>query len=250
MRRRFQSFWHRGPLSPYERFCLRSFIDYGHEFDLYTYDTTLTVPVGVRVCDASKLMNRNEVFTYQAGFGKGSPAAFANLFRYRLLVEKGGWWVDSDVVCLTEHIPIVSEFFALEEVDRVNNAILYFEPGHPVMLRCLDDARKLGRTIRWGETGPLLLTQVLKELGCFNRAFTSSVCYPIHYNQAIDVLRPAAAAALALQIKRSLFLHLWNAKLISCGIRKIYLPPRGSLLRGLVEEHPVSGWMGEYDEWP
>src|SRR5262245_33272183 len=34
-----QSFWYGGPLSPYELFCLRSFIDWGHAVDLYSYDT-------------------------------------------------------------------------------------------------------------------------------------------------------------------------------------------------------------------
>jgi len=31
-------------------------------------------------------------------------------------------------------------------------------------------------------------------------------------------------------------------------VRKSYLPPRGSVLRRLVEQHQVDGWTGEYDE--
>src|SRR5262249_54280435 len=45
--------------------------------------------------------SQDKVFVYQAeGFGKGSPSAFSNYFRYKLLAEKGGWWIDTDVVRL------------------------------------------------------------------------------------------------------------------------------------------------------
>jgi len=40
-RHTFQSFWHGGALSPYELFCLKSFIDCGYAVDLYTYDLKL-----------------------------------------------------------------------------------------------------------------------------------------------------------------------------------------------------------------
>jgi hypothetical protein len=246
---KFQSFWYGGPLSPYESLCLKSFIDCGHAFDLYTYDPSLAVPAGVRVRDASELIDRSEVFVYQAeGFGKGSPSAFSNLFRSKLMVEKGGWWSDTDVVCLTDRIPAVTEFFARQDADLVAWGIMYFEPRHPVMRQCLDQAKKLGRTVKWGDSGPVLLTRVLKECGLIDRARPASICYPIHYDQALDVLRPSQTAALASKIESSLFLHLWNAMLVFRGVQKTCLPPNGSLLRRYVDKHPVDGWAGEYDE--
>src|SRR4051794_2405253 len=92
----FQSFWW-GPLSPYERLCLNSFIDRGHTFDLYTYDPNLAVPAGVQLLDAAAILDQSEFFVYDNEPGRGSPSAFANLFRYKLLRDKGGWWVDTDV---------------------------------------------------------------------------------------------------------------------------------------------------------
>lgn len=248
-RHRFQSFWHGGPLSPYERFCLRSFIDWGHAVDLYTYDTSLVVPAGVRVCDAAELITEDRVFVYQAeGFGKGSPSAFSNFFRYTLLVEKGGWWIDTDVVCLTDRIPVDDEFFARQDADFVAPGTMYFEPRHPVMLQCLEQAMKLGRNVKWGDTGPRLFTRVLEEHGCLDRAAAPSVCYPIHYSQAVEVLRPSRAADLAAQIDSALFLHVWNSMLVHRGVQKSWRPPKGSLLRTLMDRHPVDGWSGEYDE--
>ncbi len=250
VRHKFQSFWYGGPLSPYEHVCLRSFLDHGHDFELYTYDLALAVPAGVRVRDAAELIPESEVFTYQQGFGKGSPSAFSNLFRYKLLIEKGGWWVDTDVVCLTKQIPAVTEFFAYEDATWVNGAIIFFGRNHPIMLECWDEATKLGRAVEWGQTGPRLLTHILKERYCIDRALPPAVCYPIHYTQAADFLRPAATAALASQIEPALFLHLWNARLMFDGLRKTFLPPKGSLLRQLVERHPASGWAGENAEPP
>ena len=248
-RHTFQSFWHGGVLSPYELFCLKSFIDCGHAVDLYTYDLNLVAPAGVRVCDAAELVGRDEVFVYQAeGFGKGSPSAFSNHFRYKLLAERGGWWIDTDVVCLTDRIPVVEEFFARQDADYVACGTMYFPPGHPIMLRCLEQTIKLGRTVKWGDTGPHMLTRVLQEAGSLDRAVPASVCYPIHYSQAVDLLRPSKTAVLAPRIETSLFLHLWNSMLDYRGVQKTCLPPKGSLLRSWMDKHPVDGWTGEYDD--
>jgi hypothetical protein len=248
-RHRFQTFWHGGPLSPYELTCLRSFIDWGHAVDLYTYDADLVVPAGVRVCDAGELIARDQVFVYQAeGFGKGSPSAFSNFFRYSLLAEKGGWWIDTDVLCLTDRIPLDDEFFARQDADFVAPGTMYFKPHHPIMLRCLDQATKLGRNVKWGDTGPRLFTRVLEECGWLDRAAAPSVCYPIHYSRALDALRPAKTVDLAAQIESAWFLHVWNSTLVHRGVQKGCRPPKGSLLRTLMDRHPVHGWVGEYDE--
>src|SRR5262249_51694645 len=249
VRHRFRSFWHGGALSPFELCCLKSFADHGCEVDLYTYDANLRVPAGVRICDAGEIAGKDEVFVYEAeGFGKGSPSAFSNFFRYKLLAEKGGWWIDTDVLCLSDRIPAVSEFFARQDDESVNGAILYFEPGHPVMAQCLAETIKRGRDVKWGDTGPVLLTRVLQECGCLERAIPASVCYPVHYTRALDALRPSSAAVLLPKIEASLFLHLWNSSFVHGGIEKNCRPPKGSLLRILMDKHPVGGWRGEHDE--
>jgi hypothetical protein len=248
MGHRFQSFWWGEPLSPYQWLCLKSFADFGHGFDLYTFDPQMIVPSGVRVCDASEIAPRNEVFVCEDGLGKGAPAVFSNGFRYKLLVEKGGWWVDTDVVCLSDNIPDCVQFVARQDDDLVNCAVMHFAPQHPVMIRCLELAAEMGRSARRLDSGPRLLTRMLKEHGQMDRVLAASVCYPVHYYDALDVLRPSKLGRIAARLGGSLFLHLWNSMLTHSGIRKTYLPPKGSMLRHLVEQHQVGGWTGEYDE--
>lgn len=92
-------------LSAVELLCIKSFVDKGHEFHLWTYDTIETpLPAGVIPENAEVIIPWESVFCYrhknQYGHGKGSYAGFSDIFRYKLLYDKGGWWVDMDVVCL------------------------------------------------------------------------------------------------------------------------------------------------------
>ena len=104
-------------------------------------------------------------------------------------------------MCLTDRIPPVDEFFARQDADLVACGTMYFKPQHPVMVRCLEQATKLGRAVKWGDSGPRLFTRVLTDFGLIERAAPSSVCYHTHYTQALDALRPSQTTALAPQIE-------------------------------------------------
>src|ERR1044072_9789319 len=95
-----QGLWIGRPLSGLERLSMTSFLRHGHEYHLYCYDDVREVPTGVLVKDANAILPAADIFTYQQGPGQGSLAAFSNVFRYRLLLERGGWWADTDAVCL------------------------------------------------------------------------------------------------------------------------------------------------------
>ena len=102
---------------------------HGHEFELYAYEELRGLPEGCTLRDAGAIQPREQVFRYRDGHGKGSPAGFANLFRYKLLAEKGGWWVDTDVLCLASDLPEAEVVFAPEEPGRYNVAIMKFPAG-------------------------------------------------------------------------------------------------------------------------
>lgn len=92
-------------LSAIELLCVNSFINNGHKFHLWLYDKiNQQLPNHIIIEDANAIIPCKEVFCYkypnQFGHGKGSYAGFSDIFRYKLLYLKGGWWTDMDVVCL------------------------------------------------------------------------------------------------------------------------------------------------------
>jgi len=64
------------------------------------YKKVKGLPKRIVLKDAREILPWDRIFTYKKGRGKGSIAAFSNLFRYVLLFKKGGWWSYMDVVCL------------------------------------------------------------------------------------------------------------------------------------------------------
>ena len=99
--------WIGNSLSKMELLTLRSFIRHGHEFHLWLYEKLETpVPKEVIIEDANKIIPKRKIFRKadndpEIGLGKGSfSSPFSDLFRYKLLYMKGGYWVDMDVTCL------------------------------------------------------------------------------------------------------------------------------------------------------
>jgi len=98
--------WIGTELSHLELLTLHSFVRFGHRFRLWVYDDLSTpVPTGVELCDANEILPRARIFRLaqndpELGLGKGSLGPFSDLFRYMLLWEHGGIWVDMDVTCL------------------------------------------------------------------------------------------------------------------------------------------------------
>ena len=90
-----QSLWIGEPLSKLEQLSIKSFIDNGHEYHLYVYDNIGNIPNGTIVKNANEILNKSEIFYYK----NGSVSAFSNLFRFTLLYKKGGYWVDTDLIC-------------------------------------------------------------------------------------------------------------------------------------------------------
>ena len=114
--------WVGNSLSPLELLTIASFLRHGHSFHLWTYDEIVTpLPAGVILEDATLIIPRDRVFRYlhvsNFGHGRGSFAGFSDIFRYKLLYERGGWWVDMDVCCLR---PLD---FAAEYVFRTHNSL-------------------------------------------------------------------------------------------------------------------------------
>jgi len=129
-------FWHGPPLSRIERLCMSSFVAHGHAVQLHVYEEPKRVPAGVTIRDATAVLPREQLFVHRAS---GSLAVFADWFRYSLLAEHGGLWVDTDMVCLRPFDHAGPEIFGWQDQSTINNAVLGLPQNHALarwMVEC------------------------------------------------------------------------------------------------------------------
>ncbi len=139
------SLWIGNKLSIIELLTIHSFIEKGHEFRLWVYEPLQNeLPAGVVLLDAAEIVPKERVFAYRNenkyGHGKGSVAGFSDIFRYKLLYEKGGWWVDMDVTCL-QPLDFKEEYFfrSHHELQVVGN-VMKCPPQSALMKSCYEEA--------------------------------------------------------------------------------------------------------------
>ncbi|MDD9810300.1 MAG: glycosyltransferase [Gammaproteobacteria bacterium] len=161
-----QSLWIGDALSNVEKLCIQSFLDHGHEFHLYTYADVGGIPEGTVNKDANEILPASEIFKRPGEDIRG----LADYFRYALLAERGGWWVDMDLICLKsfdfdDAIIFVEEF---EGDMHYQNAVLRFPPQHPLMVfmrdLCADklDKQSHGHGMLGGQR---ILSQHIRDFG-------------------------------------------------------------------------------------
>lgn len=90
-----QSLWVGTKLSRMEYYSILSFIKQGYTFHLYTYNEVANIPFGTIIKDANEILPIKEIFSL-----KGSYLPYSDIWRYKLLYLKGGYWCDLDMICL------------------------------------------------------------------------------------------------------------------------------------------------------
>jgi hypothetical protein len=215
-----QSLWIGDHLVPMQQLSIASFLRCGHDYHLYTYGPVSGVPPGTTVCDAETILPKNRIFRHQEGFGKGSCSAFSDLFRYSLVFESGGWWVDTDLVCLGDFEFDDSFVFATEIEDdgTLLTATCAFKApaGSGCLRHCLDVcATKDPSAIQWSEIGPYLFDNAVKQFGLAKYQVNSAVFNPINYCDFRDIVAPGFDMR---RIDGSAAVHLWNQMWAAHGI--------------------------------
>lgn len=226
-----RALWTGGPITVFEELSIRSFVENGHDVEVYSYDAECAVPDGSRLCDANEIIPEKDVFRYTSGAAKGSLAAFSNLFRFRLLYEKGGIWSDLDVLCIRNLSDLPDACAGKVNENWMNGAVLKFPKKHPVCLRLLEKLELLGESILLGQTAGEITRQ-------FNDAEDAAVLpvdafYPISADEAWRLIDPDQAEYCASQCADAYAVHWWNT-VFEFGMRfpKEKLPPVGSYLHG------------------
>ena len=135
-----------GTLSKMQILSMRSFLKSGHRYKLWVYDRNIkNVPKGVEICNANLIIDKRHIFRHWSG----NLATFADIFRYKLLYEKGGWWVDLDLISL-KHLPKVDYFFGGERTKQSGAfknkskhtfwiGLMKFPKGDPILKTMYED---------------------------------------------------------------------------------------------------------------
>jgi len=203
-----QGLWIGPELSVMERMSIASFLAHGHEYHLYVYDDVQGVPPGAVVCDAGEILPASMIFQYKHS---KSYAGFANFFRYQLLLNKGGWWVDADVVCLKPFAFSDEHVFASEEhkgLRIANNGIIKAPAASEVMAYACEVCRaKDPAQLMWGETGPRLLDAAIRLFSLERYTVPHQFFCPLGFEEWVKVLDPDADP---LPGEASYAVHLWN----------------------------------------
>lgn len=221
-------------MGPIHAACLSSFVRNGHDVVLHSYGVPEDVPNGVRIFDASKLMNEAEIITHK---DTGSLAIASDIYRYRIQREGMGLYVDCDVYCVRPFID--QEYILARESDSlVNPAILKVPQDSQLIkkiLQCSEDSyfippwlpekkirkRKFQKIFgrgkhvseqQWGTIGPILLTYWLDKLALGDLVSAADVYSPMHFDMS-SLLFERGLVVNDLITSRTLGLHLYNAKL-------------------------------------
>ena len=214
-----------------ERLAIRSFLAQGHEFHLYTYDEIAAVPAGTKLLDAAQILPASRIFRYT---GNGSLAGFANFFRYKLLLEKGGWWVDMDTVCLRPFwfdAPYVISSEISKGAAVIDIAALKAPPGSPLAEYAWKVCQsKDPQALRWGETGPSLLAEAVHHCGLAEYVLPPETFCPVAWSDWKSVLSAEAVPAFGPATHA---IHLWHELWRDAGCDKDAAYPLGCLYEEL-----------------
>jgi hypothetical protein len=189
--------WIEGPLSRMELLTLKSFMAHGHQFILWAYGRIPTpLPEGVELRNASEIIPPEQVFCYTKGPHPGSFAGFSDIFRYKLLYERGGWWVDMDITCLKPLEFCQPYVFRRHVYASVVGNLLKVPPRSKLMLDCYEWTREHVKADNtdWLKPVRILGTNIftlhLQNYIVHTRHFTSDCDDPVRFATTAASLDP------------------------------------------------------------
>ena len=219
---------------------MRTVVARGHQFELFTYDEGIVTPSWVVRREAREILPSSHVMTYQHGSGAGSPALHANLFRYEMMHQLGDWWIDLDVLLMHPDLPNTLTFYANDPRGVIVNAILKFPRGDALLYDAIRYSRAVGeKTAQWGQTGPQLITELVKSYGLEHRIHPWWTVNPLDFFETEAFFDPSRFDEVKERCSNSPFIHTFHELRRSSGFAHEAGPPKGSFLDWMFETHEV-----------
>jgi hypothetical protein len=203
-----QGLWVGSRLPTLQQLSISSFIKHGHEFHLYTYSPLQGVPANTVVRDASEILPKDKIFKNS---NLDTFAAFSDFFRWKLLLDRGGWWADVDMVCLrpfdfsSEYV-FSSEHNLSREV--INCGVIKTPRGSSLMRELWETCQGKDRqALAWDEVGPVLLDNAIKETSLKEYVLPAVAFCPLPAILWRSMLVPEAQFHFG---PTTYAVHLWN----------------------------------------
>lgn len=202
-----QSLWIGDKLSNVERLCVQSFLQQGHDFHLYTYQYIDNIPRGITLLDANSIIPFNKIFKDSSGGFSG----FSNWFRYQLLYDIGGWWVDMDSVCMN-FFDIPEKYCFSSERDQEQNVIINCGfikaiPKADFLVEILEYISSCDHSnVKWGQFGPRLFNTVIQTYDSKNYVKPPEAFCPINWYDMPQLVQEKEF----LFDNQTFAIHLWN----------------------------------------
>ena len=221
-----QCMWIGNLLGEIEKASLKSFVKNGHIVHLYLYDDfdQKGIPEGVLVRNANEILDKSEIFTYE----NGSYAAFSNLFRFKLLYMKGGYWCDLDLINI-KFLDFEEKYVFVSEptpdyASQVPTTCLIKMPKNceaakKAISMCYSMKQDiLNNNLKWG-LGPIVLKKTIEEFKFFNYIKHWTCVCSCHPNDTLSLffnnyVNPRVSDKIINNKKdmpQSMYcVHLWN----------------------------------------
>jgi len=228
-----QGLWVGNTLSLMEITCIKSFINNGHVFHLYTYDYIDNVPSGCIIKDANEILPKTEIFYHTNNSAeKGSLGAFSDVFRFKLIYDKGGYWVDMDMICLRKFDFTTPYVFSSEHPNIVNSGIIKAPIRSEFAKFCNDTCKTKDRSkLKWGEIGPALVKTAIDKHKLHKYIHSPDTFCPVHFTNMQHITTDNTPIN-----KTSYAIHLWN-ELWRRNNHNKNIPNDNSLYHHLVQTH-------------
>lgn len=213
-----QMLWIGGELSKIEHLSIKSFLSNGHDVHLYTYGEVRNVPSGTVICEGDKIISRERIFKVYDSY-----AAFSDLFRFILLEKMGGFWMDTDMICL-KRIEIDEEYMlCAEDSYTITPSAMKLPKNNLISQRVCDnfsysDVNNWKQQVEsfkkraWGEIGgPIAITKIYKEsnLDAKIDLVHPDAFYPVHWKNWYQIFYDKELMG-RLCFDDIYGVHLWN----------------------------------------
>ncbi|CAA6655681.1 unnamed protein product [Spirodela intermedia] len=152
----------------------------------------------------------------------------SNLLRHAVLYKFGGVYLDADVIVLRSFSPLRNAIGA-QAVDlatgnwsRLNNAVMAFDKGHPLLFKFIQEFSLTFDGNKWGHNGPYLVSRVAARVagrpGFHFTVLPPAAFYPFDWSRIESLFRSPRSGEdrrrLSDKLRRlreaSFALHLWN----------------------------------------